>query len=751
MVQSYSWLALALFTALSSHIPSTEADGTGLIGYGKTLYDPTCPFACRSVIRKQKLSCTPTDSTQNHGTAHNPVTTPPKCFIQDPTFLKTMALCIDTYCPLSDKPTLDLIHDYWAAHLGTGTIGNYNHIPSMTYEDALAAARDDESKALINANMTTPSPLKVLEGLITHTVSSPLGFTTGGSAALNSTKLVSPVQWQLQWNYLSDFEVNEKGHSTMTITICVVAITLPIVLSLLRFIPFSTRSHPWSYLKSFLVHPALFGRSHREPLAGGLVPTRGQALYIFVISFINLILLIAPFSIKQPQASFASRDDQLLSVRGNRAGTMALGNVIALILFSSRNNFLLYLTDWSYSTYLLLHRWLGYWAVLHTIIHSAMLWRYYDKSGGYAAEFARLYWSWGIVGTVAACALIPLSILQIRQKLYEFFIVAHVVLTFLFLLGYYLHIWYVYTWNWGYEILAYVAFGIWALDRVARIIRMAANGSRSALLTVVPDTDGEYLRINLNGSQLHSGVAYLGFPTLSWRFWETHPFSICGPYIRPQDNQTSRPRSGSRMGPEISDEQKKEIGMTAVVLPETATHPQGVGTTFYARTRGGLTQLLANKATTANGQIRLRVLIDGPYEHSGNVKSSVSQCSSIVCIAGGVGITACFPFLRANEAKEMKLFFSSRKTGLITDLLPALDRLPNNVTVETVVGLRLNVSAIILQALLVTKDNSKSGPVAVIVSGPPSLADAVRFQLTTKTREYPNTRPFVLVDEAFGW
>lgn len=216
MVQCHSWFALALFTALSSHIPSTEADGTGLIGYGKTLYDPTCPFACRIVIRKQPLSCTPTDSTQNHGTAHNPVTTPPKCFIQDPTFLKTMALCIDTYCPLSDKPKLSLIHDYWAAHLGTGTIGNYNHIPSMTYEDALAAARVDESKALLNPNMTTPSPLKVPEGLITHTVSSPLGFTTGGNAALNSTKLVSPVQWQLQWNYLSDFEVNEKGHSTMT-------------------------------------------------------------------------------------------------------------------------------------------------------------------------------------------------------------------------------------------------------------------------------------------------------------------------------------------------------------------------------------------------------------------------------------------------------------------------------------------------------------------------------------------------------
>ena len=121
-----------------------------------------------------------------------------------------------------------------------------------------------------------------------------------------------------------------------------------------------------------------------------------------------------------------------------------MGNVVALFLFSSRNSILLYLTDWSYSTYLLLHRWLGYWAVLHTIIHSAMLWKYYVKAGSYSAEILRLYWQWGIVGTVAVCAILPFSLLKIRQKFYEFFIISHIVLSLLFLLGFYYHIWYVY-------------------------------------------------------------------------------------------------------------------------------------------------------------------------------------------------------------------------------------------------------------------------------------------------------------------
>lgn len=214
MPGTYAWI-ISAFLAFSFHTPTVIADGTGLIGFGKTLYHPTCSFACRNVIRRQPLACTPTDSHENHGTAHNPVTTPPQCFVQDLTFLKTMALCIDTYCSLSDKPALSLIEDYWASHLGTGTLGNYQYVPVLSYHDALIAAREDEREARDN-NATESTPASVPKGLVPYKVSSPLALTTGGSGALNRTRLVSPVYWQLQYNYLSDFETNEKGHSTMT-------------------------------------------------------------------------------------------------------------------------------------------------------------------------------------------------------------------------------------------------------------------------------------------------------------------------------------------------------------------------------------------------------------------------------------------------------------------------------------------------------------------------------------------------------
>jgi len=214
MVSLRIWLTSSL-TTLQLYIPQAHADGTGLIGYGKTLYNPTCTFACRNVIRKQTLACTPSSSSENHGTAHNPVSTPPKCFVQDHVFLKTIALCIDTYCTLSDKPSAKLIEDYWASHLGTGTLGNYEYVPVLSYKDALAAARLDEENAR-GSNASSSTPTSIPEGLKPYKVTSPLGVTTGGSSALNATRLVGPVQWQLQYNYLSDFETNEKGHSTMT-------------------------------------------------------------------------------------------------------------------------------------------------------------------------------------------------------------------------------------------------------------------------------------------------------------------------------------------------------------------------------------------------------------------------------------------------------------------------------------------------------------------------------------------------------
>ncbi|TDZ22658.1 Ferric/cupric reductase transmembrane component B [Colletotrichum orbiculare MAFF 240422] len=772
MAPALRLLATGLAVALYS--VGVQADGKGLIGWGKTLYDPTCSFACRNVVRKQTLACTPADdSGGNHGTAHNPVSTPPGCFVKDHVFLLTMALCIDTYCPLSENPTMEKIEDYWASHLGTGTLGNYKHIPAMSYSDALAAAREEEAKASHNNNNNSSSSgsggqehsnhrrqhshggAAESGGLTTFDVSSPLPVTTGGSKPLNRTSFVDPSSWQLQWNYMHDFEANEAGHSTVTIVITIVAVFLPVALSLLRFVPGLTKSYAWTHWQTLLVYPAVFGRRHREPIAGvGNVPTRGQALYIFVVSVLNIILWLGPYTIHQPQASFTSLKMQSISIIGNRAGVMAMGNFVALFLFAARNNVLLFVTDWSYSTYLLLHRWLAYWAVFHTVVHSCMLLANYALQGSYEAELARDYWVWGIVGTVAVSAIPVFSLQWVRQRFYEFFLASHVVLSLLFIIGYYYHIWYVYEYNWGYEIWIFIAGGIWGADRVFRLVRTFWQGLRWATVTTVDGVDGEYLRIEVEGKQLDSGVVYLGFPTLTWRPWETHPFSVAYAETAGVSTHQSQSRQAEALTPTDSDktdpaspaiESDPEKATNLTQSPRGSTEPRKTNATvFYCRTRGGITSTLAAKASPT---ARVRVLLEGPYHHSGHTSPQISHCADMLCIAGGVGITACLPFVRQQApAGSAKLYWSSRHQGLVTALAPAINSLPANVQVETVVGERLKLDAILAKEL-----TAGPGALAVIVCGPPGMADEVRSKIIEASREYLKSRPYVLVDEAFAW
>ncbi|KAK4102408.1 hypothetical protein N658DRAFT_566000 [Parathielavia hyrcaniae] len=746
------------------HAGYVAADGVGFIGYGKTLYHPTCTFACRNVIKGCKLACTPAESTANHGTAHSPVSTPPDCFVQDAAFLRTMAICIDTYCPLSDNPPLDLIQDYWASHLGTGTVGNYKWVPALSYPDALAAARDDEKELPAASNSTADEGdhgshmhgAKRLKNRAFMTesgpdVTSPLPIIKAGQP-LNVTSFIAPKDWQKQYNGMLDFELNENGHSTYTIAIMLVAILLPIPLSLLRFVPGVAKSRAWTSFQSALINPPVYGKRHRTPVAGavGLMPTRGQAMYIFLISLLNLVFLVAPYVYHHPQSTFASRAEQELSIIGNRAGVMSMGNVAALFLFAARNNVLLWVTDWSYGTYLLIHRWLGYWAVFLAALHSVMLLAYYNMYGDYQAELIREYWIWGIVGTVAAVAILPFSLLVVRQKLYEFFVASHFVLALLFLIGYYYHIWYLYEYKWGYEIWAFVAAGIWALDRVLRLARIAWRGYRAATVSLVHGCDGEYLRIDIDDMQLGEGVAYVTFPGLGWRFWESHPLSVAFNSAEVSE-LPSTPPPGPISGSPTPD--SKEEAVTVNTAAASTPKPSARTTTFFARVRTGVTAKLAARA--AGSAARLGVVVDGPYPHSGDVTTQLRQCSSHLYIAGGVGITAVLPFLRrshsdsTSSSSSRRLVWSTRHSGLVAAVEPALASLPGGVVVDTSVGQRLDLDGVLEKALAGT--DSAEGMVGIVVCGPPGLADSVRHKVVQLSRNGGARRPYVLVDEAFGW
>ena len=150
------------------------------------------------------------------------------------------------------------------------------------------------------------------------------------------------------------------------------------------------------------------------------------------------------------------------------------------------------------------------------------------------------------MGTIEASAIWPASLLIVRHRLYEVFLTLHHILAVLFLVGFYYHIWYCYNYNWGYEIWAFIAIAIWAINRLWRLARMALKGVRTTVVTALRGTDGEYLRIEIGGVHTH-GVVYLCFPALSWMFWENHSFSVtssfAGGRLQSNPNITMKPAS----------------------------------------------------------------------------------------------------------------------------------------------------------------------------------------------------------------
>lgn len=507
-----------------------------------------------------------------------------------------------------------------------------------------------------------------------------------------------------------------------SIVLLVSGAVIPIAFSLLRFFPFPTALV--TKFNAWFVDPPVFGSRHKTPVAGLFhVPTRGQAFFIFYLVSINVILSAVGYEGIQPNSWYASilgSDGQIISYVTNRLGVLSFANIPLLFLYAGRNNFLLWLTNWSHGTFLLLHRWVAWIATLQAILHSAIYLEIYVHDGTHASESKLPYWIWGIVGTLCMSILLPTSILPIRKNLYELFLAWHVMLSVFVLVGCLWHILERFTRQWGYENWIYTAIAIWGFERAMRLGRLARNGIKTAQVTVI---DGDYVRVNIENVS-GSGHAFLYFPTLTWRVWENHPFSVASTVLS----------AGERPATLQYDADVEKLG-TSSDGSDSDSHvrqnhsPTKVGLTFLVRTKAGVTAQLGTHST-------LPVLVEsayGPHE-------DLSDYSLLICIAGGVGITACIPILRAHPGTT-KLFWGARSQKVIDAMTPSL----GGVEMESYVGKRMNITEVLHRELM-----ERSTTAAVLVSGPSEMADEVRCVISELGRQ-KNGVQVKLIEEAFSW
>lgn len=144
------------------------------------------------------------------------------------------------------------------------------------------------------------------------------------------------------------------------------------------------RIKPWLY-------PSLIGTYHDRPLpfSIGNVPTVGESFYIAVLLILNIVFLTVGYETLWPREEmqwYENHYQELMAYWMWRTGALAFCQMPILFLFSTRNNLLLWLTNWSHSTFMLLHRWIARFFLLQVLLHSIISLVLYIDTGAYATE-----------------------------------------------------------------------------------------------------------------------------------------------------------------------------------------------------------------------------------------------------------------------------------------------------------------------------------------------------------------------------
>ena len=538
------------------------------------------------------------------------------------------------------------------------------------------------------------------------------------------------------------------------------SVGVPIVLSALRFLPFSRY---WrSRLRAYLVYPSAWGRRWLSTIRDTheCIPTRGQLLLvIFMIAINAVVASTGHFARLGNDWRLNDRHGKFIDSLGNRMGVLALANLPLSFLFAGRNNLLLYLTNWSHITFVILHRWISYIATTEAIIHSIIyLWTAVSE-GKHSTWVKVPAWYTGVVGVCSMSLLIILSTGFIRRRSYEIFLLSHIGISVAVLCGVFYHLYYLTTQYYeGYPLYVCTTAAIWVFDRLFRIARIVFRKIQKAQITIVDD---DYIRVDIPDVNA-DGHAYLYFPTLTWRPWESHPFSVAKttPPL-PVSMDPDRPASAT-VSPSISitssmSEKKASTAwaFASVPIPRTPlttwtptsqpsllyttdkapSDPQKrSGITFYVRTLGGVTRALRAHRT-------IPVLVEGSYGKPRNL----GAYPTLLCMAGGVGITAVLPYMHQRAAcggRRTKLYWGCRSQALADAL--ALDVAGCEAVVA--VGRRLDCADIVQREVDALPEDE---PVAVIVSGPKGMADEVRAAVCAIGRTRRGEIRFL--DECFGW
>ncbi len=128
----------------------------------------------------------------------------------------------------------------------------------------------------------------------------------------------------------------------------------------------------YASFKEHVLYAATFRKRHNQEfrlssaLHMGVLPTRFQSVFLACVLGLNVAFCLVGIDFHQPYV-------KTLGVLRNRAGSLAVVNLIPLVVLAARNNPLIALLNISFDNFNLVHRWFGRIAVAEAVVHMLAL------------------------------------------------------------------------------------------------------------------------------------------------------------------------------------------------------------------------------------------------------------------------------------------------------------------------------------------------------------------------------------------
>ena len=395
------------------------------------------------------------------------------------------------------------------------------------------------------------------------------------------------------------------------------------------------KTSQWSWMpsmKKHIIYAPLWRKRHNREFRlssavnVGTLPSRLHLILIVLYFVCNIAYMVAVnWAAKNKWAPCAE-------IRG-RSGTLAMVNMVPLIVFAGRNNPLIGLLKISFDTYNLLHRWLGRIVVFQVIVHIVAWAIPKITDNGWRsimpAFMSSPFMVSGYIGGIAAVILVVASFSPVRHAFYETFLATHILLALV-----------LFVCSWIHCATAGVAGGLpqlpwimtvvalWFADRFARFFRlMYTNWSKNGFTEAICEAmEGDATKVTIRLPRyvrIQPGThAYLRFSGIC--AWESHPFSIAW-----TEHSSDHELPLSEKEPTYGLSGDRKHATTSV--------------SFIIGAHTGMTRKLHDRARKApTGVLRIGAAMEGPYAGHHNLDSY----GHVVLFAGSTGITHQISYIR---------------------------------------------------------------------------------------------------------